>query len=62
MEKISREDIIKEIEMEKKLVEIFCHGLVHPDQANQKEFTRWLRNVVIFHLDNLKKRLVGSHP
>ncbi|MBW2673599.1 MAG: hypothetical protein JRD89_09335 [Deltaproteobacteria bacterium] len=60
VEKISREDIVKEIEKEKELVRTFCHGLFHPDQANQKEFTRWLRNVVISHLDNLKKRLMGS--
>ena len=51
--------VMKEIEREKEIVEVACRGLVHPDQADRKEFTRWLRDVVIFHLDDLKKRLVS---
>lgn len=53
-------DIIEEIENEKKIVEVACQGMVHPDQADQKKFSRWLKDTVIFHLDNLSHRLERS--
>lgn len=55
-----KKNIIEKIENEKELVKTICIGLVHPDQANQKEFTKWLQNTVIFHLENLKKNLLKN--
>ena len=48
---------LEKIETEKQLVEVACHGFIHPDQADQKKFSRWLKDVVIFHLNNLKRRI-----
>ena len=48
--------IKEEIEKEKKIVRMVCLGSVHPDQNNQEEFTKWLQDVVIFHLNNLERR------
>jgi hypothetical protein len=45
---------------EKEFVRTFCIGLVHPDQSKQKEFTKWLQDTVMFHLDDFKKKLRGS--
>ena len=47
----------KVIDEEKKLVKMFCLGLVHPSQGNQKEFTKWLQSTVNFHLTLLKQKL-----
>jgi len=59
----SMESIIKEIEVEKEIVRRTCIGLVHPDPSNQQEFTRWLQDTVIFHLNNLEKQLMqGNEP
>lgn len=53
--------VIKEIEVEKEIVRRSCIGLVHPDPSNQQEFTRWLQDIVIFHLNNLEKRLMQGN-
>ncbi len=56
MNEMKKEEFTKLIDEEKKIVKDVCLGLVHPSQENQKEFTEWLQNTVIFHLENLKKR------
>jgi len=45
---------------EKEFVRTFCIGSVHPDQTNQKEFTKWLQDVVLFHLNDFKKKLATA--
>jgi hypothetical protein len=52
-----RNKFVKEIENEKHIVKLMCVGLMHPDQRQQEDFTRWLQNTVIFHLNNLKRRI-----
>ena len=54
---MEKKEFTKLIDEEKKIVKDVCLGLVHPSQENQKEFTEWLQNTVIFHLENLKKRI-----
>jgi hypothetical protein len=54
---MEEKEILKKIREEKTLVRAVCLGLVHPDQTDQKKFTEWLQNTVIFHLDNLKRKI-----
>ena len=55
--KMEIKEIQKRINEEKTLVRSVCLGLVHPDQKDQEKFTEWLQNTVIFHLDNLKRKI-----
>jgi len=52
-----RQKTIEMIDKEKDIVKVCCLGLVHPDQTNQEEFTKWLQDTVIFHLEDLKKKV-----
>jgi len=55
---MENKDFEKLIDEEKEIVKVVCLGLSHPPQENQKDFTEWLQNTVIFHLENLKKRIL----
>jgi len=55
--KQERQKTIEMIDKEKDIVKVCCLGLVHPDQTNQEEFTKWLQDTVIFHLEDLKRRV-----
>jgi len=54
---VNTSDVIKKINEEEKIVRSVCLGLVHPDQKEQDKFTEWLQNTVIFHLENLKRKI-----
>lgn len=53
---MKKEEFTKLIDEEKEIVKKVCLGLAHPSQENQKDFTEWLQNTVIFHLENLKQK------
>ena len=55
--KQERQKTIEMIDKEKDIVKVCCLGLVHPDQTNQEEFTKWLQDTVIFHLEDLRKKV-----
>ncbi len=55
-----RKKVESKIDDEITTVKACCIGLVHPDQNDQKRFTSWLQDVVIFHLNNLRKNLPES--
>jgi len=52
-----RERIKKLIDDEKLLVNKVCLGLVHPPQEEHKEFTKWLQDSVIFHINQIKHKI-----
>lgn len=54
---MEKEDFIKLIDEEKEVVMMVCLGLVHPKGEDQKEFTEWLQKTVLFHLENLKRKV-----
>jgi len=49
------------IDGEIEIVRRVCLGLVHPKDQNQEEFTKWLQDTVIFHINNLRARLFSKN-
>lgn len=50
-------EVEKVIGEEKKIVKLVCLGLVHPSEANQEEFTKWLQGTVNFHINQIEQKL-----